>query len=75
MLAKVIIDHVAPSMFCRLTTMMVTAEGNRAGRRDIKTVGHSYSTGTGKLKARIPVKCLDQVPMPLAAAPPISQAR
>ena len=38
-----------------LTTKMATAEANTAGRRDINTVGQSYSTGTGKLKASIPV--------------------
>ena len=30
--------------------------------------------GIGRLKASIPMKCMDQMPMPIENAPPISQS-
>ncbi|MNQ64030.1 hypothetical protein D3C85_784340 [compost metagenome] len=31
--------------------------------------------GMGRLKASMPTKCMDQIPMPMANAPPASQYR
>src|SRR5215213_628444 len=44
-----------------------------AGITDANTNGMLYVTSVGRLKANIPVKCIDQIPMPMANAPLVSQ--
>ncbi len=45
-----------------------------ATRSDARTVGQWYSMDTGKRKASIPLKCIAQMPIPIAMAPPVNQA-
>src|SRR5258708_106248 len=42
---------------------------------DNKVVGTSYETGNGKRKPSMPMKCIDQMPVPIEIAPPASQYR
>ena len=42
-------------IFRRLTTNRATAEAKTAASSDSNTVGQSYETGTGRLKASIPM--------------------
>src|ERR1700687_1946765 len=57
-------------MCWRLATYSATADARMATRSDARTVGHWYSTGTGRGKASIPLKCIAQMPMPLPAPQP-----
>jgi hypothetical protein len=38
-------------------------------------VGMSYARAMGSEKASMPMKCIDQIPLPIASAPPTSQSR
>src|SRR5258708_38874575 len=40
---------------------------------DSSVVSTSYAMGIGRLNASMPMKCMDQMPMPMAKAPPSSQ--
>jgi hypothetical protein len=57
----------------RLKMLSDTPAAKTPAKSESNTVGQSYSTGMGKLKASIPVKCIDQTPIPIAMAPPVSQ--
>jgi len=49
------------------------AETMIAMNSDSSVMGRSYATGTGRWKASIPMKCIDQMPLPMDTAPAISQ--
>jgi hypothetical protein len=53
---------------CSAKPEMMTAMSN-----DAAVIGRSKAIGIGRCSASIPMKCIDQMPVPMAQAPPISQ--
>ena len=41
---------------------------------EVTVVGMSYASAIGSEKASMPTKCIDQMPLPMAKAPPPSQS-
>ena len=58
-----------------LESLMATPEVTIAIARDKSVVGTSYRRGIGNEKASMPMKCMDQMPIPIANAPPRSHHR
>src|ERR1700761_6850019 len=48
------------------------AESAIAIASDRAVIHGAYPMGTGRLKASMPMKCIDQMPMPIATDPPTS---
>ena len=42
---------------------------------EARVVGMSYARAMGSEKASMPMKCIDQMPLPIASAPPMSHNR
>src|SRR6185437_13228816 len=42
---------------------------------EVTVMGMLYASGIGSEKASIPMKCMDQMPEPMATAPPMAQRR
>lgn len=49
------------------------AEQPMAMTSDSRVSGRSYPMGIGRLNASMPTKCMAQMPMPMAVAPPANQ--
>src|SRR6185312_10828587 len=49
------------------TAMAITSE--------VRVIGMLYASGMGSEKASMPMKCMDQMPEPIATAPPTAQMR
>src|SRR5690606_22056435 len=58
----------------RLTSHSASAEATIGSSHDSAVIQKSYPIGIGSLNASMPMKCIDQIPVPIAIAPPISQA-
>jgi hypothetical protein len=52
-----------------------SAEVIIAMNSEVTVVGMSYARAMGSEKASMPMKCIDQIPLPMASAPPSSHSR
>src|SRR6202521_5749116 len=57
----------------RLVTYRANPDAATAIRRDRPVIGMSYDTVIGMRNESMPMKCIDQMPDPMAAAPPNNQ--
>src|ERR1700692_2387518 len=57
----------------RLVTYRANPDAATAIRRDRPVIGTSYDTVIGMRNESMPMKCIDQMPDPMAAAPPNNQ--
>src|ERR1700722_3212780 len=57
----------------RLASHRANQEADTAIKRDRPVNGTSYDMGTGVRNESMPTKCIDQIPHPMAAAPPANQ--
>src|ERR1700722_1308919 len=57
----------------RLVRCRANQDATTAIRRDRPVIGRSYDTGIGMRNDSMPIKCIDQMPQPMAAAPPANQ--
>ncbi len=57
----------------RVTVSKAKPETTIAISIEAMVIPMSYAIGTGRLKASMPMKCIDQMPIPMANAPPRSQ--
>src|ERR1700732_4938046 len=58
----------------RLVTYRANPDAATAIRRDRPVIGTSYDTVIGMRNESMPMKCIDQMPDPMAAAPPNNQS-
>ncbi len=54
--------------------LKANAEVIIAMNSEVIVVGMSYARAIGSEKASMPMKCIDQMPQPMASAPPLSQS-
>ncbi len=59
----------------RLTMYSANPDTTIAISIDNKVTGMLYPIGTGRLNASMPMKCIDQIPVPIEKAPPHSHQR
>src|ERR1700678_4003264 len=58
----------------RLAMPKANAEVTIAMNSEVTVVGKSYESAIGSEKASMPIKCIDQMPQPIASEPPLSQS-
>ncbi len=59
----------------RLAIESAKTETKMAITSDAMVIVMSYESGIGSEKASMPMKCIDQIPQPMAAPPPRTQMR
>src|SRR4051812_1799463 len=63
-------------LICGLFAMpKAKPEMTMAMSSEARVVGMSYARAIGSEKASMPMKCIDQMPLPIASAPPMSHNR
>jgi hypothetical protein len=57
----------------RLVRYSANQDAATAISSDRTVIGTSYDIGIGVRSASMPIKCIDQIPLPMEAAPPANQ--